>query len=713
MIEVSLPPSKSLSLRAIVLNYLSGEKTVIENLAHCDDVKYLKGAFDVLKNTPQSSFSREKEFFVGEGGAVARFLAVLSLVQKQPFMLHGSSRLHERPMKDLFDALKSLGVKIEYLGKLGFLPIRFQSSNSKSVSSNSIQISGKISSQFVSALLLVAPALPKGLEIELTDTLVSRPYVEMTLEMLHLWGVRYKVSSNFKIFTVFPGFNPPSKFTIPVDCTAASYPIAYSLLSRKSIKILNYGEKIMQGDEAFLGIAHKFGAKILRSAECVEVHPPQKLKRLESVSFECIPDTAMAAMGIAVFADGISEFTGIQTLRVKESDRIRAMSEGLRALGIKVEVEADIMRIYGNPKFQIKNSKLKINSYNDHRIAMVFGVIEKALALNFGISNPECVSKSWVHFWLELADWAGELRKVSAVILKREVPLLTPPPKGEENSPSLREGVRERDNAWTKKQKFSDQILERVRGLRKNQTDAEGLLWALLRNKNMEGLKFRRQHSIGKYIVDFYCHEAGLVIELDGGGHVEKKQEMYDKKRDEFLKSHKLKILRIWNNDVFQNLEGVVDEILASIDVPLLTPPLKGEENSPSLREGVRGRDIQYLIVKKPRRNYAWQFPQGGVEKGESGIQAAKRELGEECGNSLKVSFQKTPRGEYKYFFPEDFPRYFEGIKGAHVTFFQANLLKGEIELDTNELETFFWVTKEQLPKYFYKDYWEVVRKFL
>jgi 3-phosphoshikimate 1-carboxyvinyltransferase len=527
MIEVKLPSSKSISLRGLVLNFLNKNKTDISYCSDCDDAVYLQKAL---------TFSEEK-IFVGESGAAARFMAALSLVHDTPFVLHGSKRLHERPMKDLFDVLEYLGVEIQYLEKKNFLPARFVPP--KKISQTSVQIFGETSSQFISGLALVAPSFPNEFTIEIQGELISRPYIEMTIDILRQWGVKLSVSKNLENIRIQPGFHPPQKFSIPVDCTAMSYPVAYSLLTRKPIKLIPFTTPTFQGDEAFLQIAQQFGARVIYSPQTVEIHPPTVLNSPGTFDFSCMPDVAMTAMMIAACTQGQIKCTGLQTLPHKESDRIQAMKEGFDTLGIVSEQETDWIAIQGKNPSNISKSKQFICSHNDHRIAMVFGVLKKSLNLDLEISNSECVSKSWKNFWIELSDWAGELRPVAATIL---------------------------------------------------------------RNKNL------------------------------------------------------------------------------------------------------------YLIVKKPRNNHAWQFPQGGVEDGESFFQAAQRELLEECGD-MKVQFNKYPVGEYKYFFPSDFSCE-KSIRGARVLFFKAAFEKGTVHIDTQELENFAWVEKEKLPQYFDSPYWEKVKNF-
>ena len=578
MKKVFVPGSKSASNRALVLAAISDEPTILRNVLEADDIRFLRSAlmnfgvkFENLGNNdwkvipPKTLEGSNSDNFIGNGGTPARFLVALSLIMQGNYTLRGVDRMHERPFSDLFEAIAEMRVGIEYLGEEGFLPAGFN--NERQTTSNEqskLSLSGRVSSQFLSGLLLVAPKLENGLEIEIVDEIPSRPYVEMTVEMLKIWGVKVDVSDDFKHFKVSPGIKSPGEFQVPGDCSSASYPIAFSILSHTPISIENYGARTMQGDEKFLEIAEKTGAKVNRAEERVEIIPPEEIKPLGNVDFGTMPDVSMTGMILAAFSEGSSHFVGLESLRVKECDRIAAMESGLISLGIGIEVTGDDVVIKPNSKFKIQNSKIRIDSHEDHRIAMVFGVIRAAFDLDFKISDPNCVAKSWPDFWVELADWSGGLRKVAGVILSRYPKSLSP----------------------------------------------------------------------------------------DGVG---------------------------------------------------TAPFNKGSENGK-----------EYLIVKKPRKEHAWQFPQGGVDEGETQIQAAEREVREECGADLQFKFiNKEPVGEYKYLFPADFKRHEPGIVGARVSFFQAKYEGGEVEVDEKEIVEYKWTTKDELQEYFEEEYWEAVKEMM
>ena len=554
MKKITLPGSKSITNRALILAALGDRPMELHHLLDSDDSRYMMAALERFgvqfenlgKNSvrvipPETlSISPAKgDLFIGNAGTAARFLSALSLVTEGDFTLTGVNRMKERPQAELQAALKDLGVAITSLEKPGFLPTQFGARANDSV--DLITLSGKVSSQFLSALLLVAPKLEQGLTIQIKGAVPSWPYVEMTLELLKIWGVKFTVNENKDQIQVKPGIESPKSYKIPADMSSASYPIAWSILSQTPIEMTNFGAQTLQGDEGFLDIVTRCGAAVERQGEKCQILPGSELKPVGDVDWSPMPDVSMTGMVLAACHDSTVEFTGLESLRVKECDRIVAM-EQLREFGVSVEIEGDVMVITGNPKLQTTNYKLPtLDSCDDHRIAMCFGFLRAAKNLNFEISDPHCVAKTWPDFWSELADWGNHLRPVSAIIL----------------------------------------------------------------------------------------HRMGTNCGLD-----------------------------------------------------------------------------KYLIVKKPRKDNAWQFPQGGVDLGETGLQAAKRELNEECGENLIVKFKgERPVGAYKYLFPANFKRHDKNIAGAHVSFFYAEHLEGSVEVDGEEIIDHAWVTKDQFKDYFEDNY--------
>ncbi len=567
MKTIFVPGSKSITNRVLLLAAISDKPVVLKGVLDSDDARYMQEALktfgvkieylgkNTLKVYPAEALKANgQEIFIGNAGTAARFLSALSLVVEGRYTLTGIERMQERPQEDLMKALEDLGVGIECHKNEGYLPASFLS---KEDIGSVVKISGKVSSQFLSGLMLVASRLVKGLTIEVVDGIPSRPYIEMTLSILKIWGVRYKVNNDFSQFVIHSGITAPEEYLIPSDMSSASYPLLWSVLSGESISIENFGSQTLQGDEQFLEVIKTVGAQVERKGDRCVVQPPEELLPMGDWNWESMPDVSMTGMVLAAFCPGKSKFTGLESLRVKECDRIVAM-EQLAEIGVSIKVDKDEVVIEGHEYLKhIKyEAPLEIDSFDDHRIAMCFGVLKAALDWGsdpyqesvIRILEPECVAKTWPKFWLELSDWEDQLRPVSALVL----------------------------------------------------------------------------HRIGSN-----C-----------------------------------------------------------------------------------GKD-KYLIVKKPRKNHAWQFPQGGQDEGETAKQAAIRELQEECGETLNAKIKgERPVGEYKYFFPSDFDRHDDRIVGAKVSFFLAEFISGSVEVDGNEIIDHKWVTLEEFSEYFEGEYLEVVQDF-
>jgi len=552
---ITIPSSKSISNRALILASLGDSLIILKNVLWSEDIEFLRSAlekmgveFNDLNKTdvkiipPKNGLTvANGDFFIGNGGTPARFLVALSLIIHGKFRLHGVDRMHERPFEDLFKAIESLGVEVQYEQKPYFLPAVIEGTGGE-ITKKNIKISGKISSQFVSGLLLAASGIKNPLQIDIEGNIPSRPYVNMTQELLRIWDV--KLSSDGTFFAITPTIKNPEIFSVPADCSSASYPMAYAILKKSPITIKNFGKKTLQGDEKFLKIAESFGAKIDRTEDSVTIKPAKKNTASgKTLDFSTIPDTAMTGMILGAATAGKTHFIGLESLRVKECDRIDAMAKGLQKLGVEVVVDGDEVTIVGTGKISAEKN-LTIDSRSDHRIAMVFGVLRSALGLDFKINDEECVKKSWPDFWLDLAFWEGALRPVASVILSRE------------------------NNGKT-----------------------------------------------------------------------------------------------------------------------------------------------EYLIVKKPRKDHAWQFPQGGVNDGETSVRAATRELAEECGADLQYKLiDDDPVDTYRYFFPEDFDRHDPKIRGAKVLFFRAKYVSGDVQVDGTEIIDYRWVEKEDLAEFFSTEYMGAVK---
>lgn len=391
---VTLDGSKSLSNRALIINALSGHNIEFKNLSTSKDTKTLL-----------SLLGNESEIFdAGHAGTTYRFLTAYLAFKEGSQILTGSERMKQRPIKKLVEALNSIGADIEYLENEGFPPLKINEPKAEIL--NKLVINGNISSQYISALILIAPTLPRGLEIHIKEKLVSRPYVEMTLKMLDTFGV----GSNFQenIIYISPQTISNQHITIESDWSAASY--YYSILTLAGDgKILLKGlqKNSWQGDSILSEMMEIFGIQTQFMDEGIFIKkigaPPRKFE----ADFEDFPDLAQT---IAVLCGGLgieAYFTGLSTLKIKETDRIAALQTELRKVGVNFEeIGQDRYRLTGKATFEETPS---FATYQDHRMAMAFAPL--AVLHPIRIQEPNVVVKSYGKFWddLELLGFESEI----------------------------------------------------------------------------------------------------------------------------------------------------------------------------------------------------------------------------------------------------------------------------------------------------------------
>ena len=405
--NVFLPGSKSISNRVLILAALSGQTVLLKNFLHSEDTAVCRAALEKfgakIRETPagievsggENIFKNQKNLQIdaAASGTTMRFCAAVAALRTGETILRGTKRMHERPIGDLVDALRSLGARVEFLEKENCPPIKIFG---QKLTGNKVQISGKISSQFLTAILQIAPFFEEKVEIKIIGNLVSRPYVEMTIKILEQFGAKISVDSDFKKITVFSGkLNPPREFQIESDATAASYFWGVAAATGGEISVEKIPENSTQGDIEFLQVLEKFGCKISRKNDAVFCRGPRKLKNLGRINLEKIPDAAMTAVVLSALAPGENEICGLQTLRDKECDRIFALETNLKKLGVKVESTENSIKIFGRPE---KFLPAEIKTFLDHRVAMSFAVISAAIA-GITILNPDCVGKTFPDFW--------------------------------------------------------------------------------------------------------------------------------------------------------------------------------------------------------------------------------------------------------------------------------------------------------------------------
>jgi 3-phosphoshikimate 1-carboxyvinyltransferase len=412
-ITLSIPGSKSISNRALILCALSNQTIIIKNLAACDDTAYMIQALKKLKvkisklskstikiQGTSGKFKPQKKLiniYTGNAGTTTRFITALSTLTGNNIQINGDKRMRERPIKQLTDALNKLGANIKT--NKGYLPIKIQPTP---LLGGKVKLPGNISSQFISALLMITPFAKSETTIDIEQNLCSKPYVNMTIEMLKQFGIKV-MNKNFKQFRINPIKNQksPEQYVIEPDASSASYIGGYSALhSEKTITIKNLKKKSLQGDIKFLQYLQKMGCRVTESKQGIKIKAPKTLKPLKKTDMNETPDLVMTFAVLAMFTKARTIITNIENLRIKECDRLKALKNEIQKFNIKVKTTASSIEIQGNPDL-LKNppkNKITIQTYNDHRIAMCFGMIQ-SLFPNLTIKNPNCVSKSYSTFW--------------------------------------------------------------------------------------------------------------------------------------------------------------------------------------------------------------------------------------------------------------------------------------------------------------------------
>lgn len=414
--EITLLGSKSLTNRALILASLSRGTTRLYNLLHSDDTRYMREALaqiGVKMHFSQDFRTAEIEglggkipahgdldLFLGNAGTAMRFLTAFCSLQGenlQTFTLRGIPRMHQRPIGYLVDALREGGAEISYVGEENFPPLAIQN---KGIKGGKIRLNGSISSQFLSALLLVAPYFEQETEIEILGKLISEPYVAMTIKMMEAFGVRVKPTATGFLIPAGQGYQSPLNYFVEGDASSASYFLAAGALGGR-VKVHGISKESLQGDAKFAEILAKMGAKISYGENWIEAQkPPFPLKGID-LDANAIPDSAMTLVPLALFARGESTIRNVASWRVKETDRLNAMATELRRIGAEVFEGEDFIRI--KPLKGQNFIPAPIETYDDHRMAMCF-----ALMVFFGkaitIKNPQCVHKTFPQFFKEWAN---------------------------------------------------------------------------------------------------------------------------------------------------------------------------------------------------------------------------------------------------------------------------------------------------------------------
>jgi len=388
--KIHLPTSKSISNRLLILQALSGMKIEIQDLSMANDTKVLK---NILCNVNELN---NKEIDVEDAGTAFRFLTAFLSISSGEWILNGTARMKERPVKPLVDALIQLGCDIEYLEQIGFPPLKIIG---RKINVEKITLHQGMSSQFLTALLLVAPSLENGLCIHLKGEPVSQPYLRMTLQILEQVGVKVTLSEDSVFVSSFNFKN--QNFVVEKDWSSASYWYAMTAFSQNGeYKLPGLKKSELQGDSILPDIFKSLGVKTSFTKEGAILSKIRKKTNNISLNLQAYPDLAQT---IAVVCAGLgirASLRGLQTLKIKETDRLNALKTELRKMNVNVRTPDEQSLI-------IEPSELKVvgavDTYNDHRMAMSFATLVQ-LNGEIEICNPSVVAKSYPGFWDDLGQ---------------------------------------------------------------------------------------------------------------------------------------------------------------------------------------------------------------------------------------------------------------------------------------------------------------------
>ncbi len=403
--EVHLPGSKSISNRVLLLAALAKGDTDISNLLHSEDIEHMQNALTALGVSYQLSEDKSQcrvtglgglfhhpaplELFLGNAGTAMRPLTAALAASAVDVTLTGEPRMYERPIGHLVDALRQWGADIRYLQQDGYPPLHIRG---KTLQGGQVTVDGSISSQFLTALLMVAPLLAADSEIRIEGELVSKPYIDITLALMSRFGVEVE-NQQYQCFVVKGGqqYQSPGKWLVEGDASSASYFLAAAAIGG-SIKVTGIGRHAVQGDIRFADALEAMGADVEWGDDYIKVTRNQ-LNGIDR-DYNAIPDAAMTIATTALFAQGQTVIRNVYNWRVKETDRLHAMATELRKVGAQVEEGEDYLKVTPVPELQ----HASIATYNDHRMAMCFSMLAFA-DCGVTIEDPDCTRKTFPQYF--------------------------------------------------------------------------------------------------------------------------------------------------------------------------------------------------------------------------------------------------------------------------------------------------------------------------
>ncbi|HEY1923465.1 MAG TPA: 3-phosphoshikimate 1-carboxyvinyltransferase [Tepidisphaeraceae bacterium] len=418
--SITPPGSKSMTNRALILAALAAGRSTLTNILLADDTRVMLEALQQLGFELDVNNSAHTAVIGGKGGQISvaaarlscgnsgttiRFLTALCALGRGEFILDGVERMRARPISELSEMLRHLGVRVRYLEKPGFAPILVHADE---LPGGLLQVGSAQSSQFLSAILMVSPYARHEVRVDLTDRQTSWPYVAMTMQMMDAFGVTPELirdprTQDPKQIIIPRGQYAGQRYQIEPDASGATYFQALAAIHPGSkITIQGLGKHSLQGDIGFAEILQRMGAKVTLTSDSIEITGSDSLRGIDA-DMSTMPDAAMTLAVVALYADGRTTIRGLHTLRVKETDRLAALQTELTKLGASVKIEADALAI-DSP---IKIHPAEIATYDDHRMAMSFA-IAGTRSPGITIQNMECVNKTY-------PDYFSDLRRATAV----------------------------------------------------------------------------------------------------------------------------------------------------------------------------------------------------------------------------------------------------------------------------------------------------------
>lgn len=408
--EIRVPGSKSITNRVFLISALAKGVTKLHNLLRSDDTRYMGEALKKLGVEIQMSEDFTEavvagnggplhapengvaDLYLGNAGTAMRSLCAALTLGEGEFNLTGEDRMKERPIRDLVDALHTLGADVGYKENEGYPPVCIKAHGLKG---GTVSVRGNISSQYLTALLICAPYAESEMHIHVEGTLISVPYILLTLDVMKHFGIEVRREGLSDFYVPKGVYQSPGDYMVESDASSASYPLAAAAITGGKVRVLGVGSDCRQGDIAFTKVLSAMGAKITMGPDWVECEGPAGKLNAIDMNLNDIPDAAMTVAPLALFANGKTRVSGIASWKVKETDRITAIATELRKVGAQVIAGDDFIEVTP-PEKLVENAS--IATYNDHRMAMCFSLVALG-GVPVTILDPACVNKTYPKYF--------------------------------------------------------------------------------------------------------------------------------------------------------------------------------------------------------------------------------------------------------------------------------------------------------------------------